>query len=43
MKALVSFVLAAPAVAVTGVLYVLLIDPDLGSALSRPANRYFAV
>ena len=43
VKALVSFVLAAPAVAVTGVLYVLLIDPDLGSALSRPANRYFAV
>ena len=31
------------ATAVHLLLYVLLIDPDLGSALSRPANRYFAV
>ena len=43
VRAMMTFVLAAPAVAVTGVLYVLLVDPGLRGGLSRPANRYFSV
>ena len=42
VKALMSFVLAAPVIAVTGVLYALLVDTNLRGALSRPAAAYFA-
>jgi hypothetical protein len=39
--ALMSFVLAVPVVAVTGVLYALLVDPGLQGALSRPREAFF--
>lgn len=42
VKALMSFVLAAPVIAVTGVLYALLVDTNLRGMLSRPAAAYFA-
>jgi len=41
VRALMSFVLAGPVVAVTGALYALLIDPGLRGGLSRPAASYF--
>mgnify|MGYP001333532010 CR=1 FL=1 len=41
IKALGSFVLALPLVAVTAVLYALLVDPALRGALSRPPETFF--